>query len=378
LIRSLDPDGVRHGVYGAARHGYFEASPNHDAICFRVVPDDQAERIYAKIASLPDLRPYGFILPNYPSYDDMYEKPEGLWAFGTWVNGGHWSTCEARMIMAYARLGKFEDGRRSMKQLLNFARRFRMDNPLVKFGSDVYQPREAINLTYDAFGPPAALIRGLFEYIYSADGLRLIPHNPPALTELRQRFPIRFGDKQIFLSTRGQGSVTGVRVNGRMWAGFDHQSLFLPYEALPEQSQVEIFLGNTTTAAAQEERALPLDDNAQLPPAPNEALEADLTPLISRRAWLQGFLSQLASSGLEARYETAHAQLALGAIQVIEARRARLRAGTLQPLPEPARVAADQLYVQTAMRLADGLRTVLSSYASSEDAEQRRISGLLQ
>jgi hypothetical protein len=34
----------------------------------------------------------------------MYEQPQGLWAYGYWTNGGHWSTCEARMIMAYYRL----------------------------------------------------------------------------------------------------------------------------------------------------------------------------------------------------------------------------------------------------------------------------------
>ncbi|MFO1497336.1 MAG: hypothetical protein U1G07_02885 [Verrucomicrobiota bacterium] len=95
FIRSLDPDGTRHGVVGAARHGYFESSPNHDAICFHVVDDAQSERILRKIESIPDLRPHRFILPNFPSYDDMYEKPEGLWAFGTWVNGGHWSTQRA-------------------------------------------------------------------------------------------------------------------------------------------------------------------------------------------------------------------------------------------------------------------------------------------
>src|SRR5512137_657337 len=160
FIRSLDPDGVKHGVYGAKQHGYFEASPNHDAIAFRVADDAQAERIYRKIASLPGLRPHHFVLPNYPSYDDMYEKPDGLWAFGTWVNGGHWSTCEARMMLGYYRLGLFEDARRSMRQLLSVADRFRMDNPLVKFGSDVYQPGQPVNLTYDAFGPPAAFLRG--------------------------------------------------------------------------------------------------------------------------------------------------------------------------------------------------------------------------
>ena len=49
FIKSLDPDGTRHGVYGAEKYGYFESSPNHDAIAFRVVGDSQAVRIYEKI-----------------------------------------------------------------------------------------------------------------------------------------------------------------------------------------------------------------------------------------------------------------------------------------------------------------------------------------
>ena len=49
FIKSLDPDGVRHGVYGAEKHGYFEASPNHDAIAFRVVNDD---RLHQRVCRL--------------------------------------------------------------------------------------------------------------------------------------------------------------------------------------------------------------------------------------------------------------------------------------------------------------------------------------
>jgi len=96
-------------------------------------------------------------------------EAQGLWKFGFWVNGGHWSTCEARMILAYCRLGKFDDARKSILRMRDTARRFRMDNPLTNFGSEVYQPQEPINITIDAFGPMAALIRGLFEYIYTAD-----------------------------------------------------------------------------------------------------------------------------------------------------------------------------------------------------------------
>ena len=103
FVKSMDPDGTLHGVYGAARYGYFETPPNHDAVAFRVVDDAQAEKIYAKIAAVPGLRPHDFIIPNYPSLDDMYEEPKGLWRFGHWVNGGHWSTCEGRMIMEIGR-----------------------------------------------------------------------------------------------------------------------------------------------------------------------------------------------------------------------------------------------------------------------------------
>jgi len=121
LLKSLDPDGTRHGVYGAPQHGYFEAVCNHDAICFGVVNNEQAHKIMDKIRSIPDLRPHDLIITNCPSLDDMYvEAAPGLWQFGTWVNGGHWTTCEARMIMAYYRLGCFQDAARAMRQILKF------------------------------------------------------------------------------------------------------------------------------------------------------------------------------------------------------------------------------------------------------------------
>jgi hypothetical protein len=178
----------------------------------------------------------------------MYEAPQGLWGFGTWVNGGHWTTCEARALMAYYRLGKYEDARRSMKQIMTFARQFRMDNPLVDFGNAVYQPGEPINLTYDAFGAPAGLIRGLFEYLYSAEGLRLAPHIPDGITRLEQRFPIRFGSKRLYLAVAGHGPITSVRVNGKRWKWFDAESVFLPDQSTPEVAVVQI---NRAAAAAK-------------------------------------------------------------------------------------------------------------------------------
>jgi hypothetical protein len=138
------------------------------------------------------------------------------------------------MILGYYRLGKFEDARRSLRHWLTFAERFRLDNPLVQFGSEVYQPNQPINLTYDAFGPPAAFVRGLFEYLYRADELTLLPHVPPGITRLEQRFPVRFGTKRLYLATVGSGPITAVTMNGNPGRSFDRASIVLPYDQSPK------------------------------------------------------------------------------------------------------------------------------------------------
>ena len=267
FVKSLDPDGTKHGVYGAAKHGYFEAVCNHDAIAFRVADDQQSQRIYDKIAAIPGLRPHDVIITNYPSLDDMYVEPNGLWEFGRWVNGGHWTTCEARMILAYFRLGKYEDARKSMEHLLTFARPFRFDNNLTDFGNAVYQPNEPINCVYDSWGGPLAMLRGLFEYLYTADGVTLVPHIPPGITQLQQRFPVRLGSKRLYLSTCGTGPVSAVYLNGKPWQHHDAQSLSLPYDRLPQRADVTICLGGAKPVFPPVVTAAPY----QVPP-PDDAL----------------------------------------------------------------------------------------------------------
>ncbi len=373
FIRSLDPDGVKHGVFGAPEHGYFEASPNHDAIAFRVADDAQSDRIYRKIASLPDLRPYDFILPNYPSYDDMYEKPEGLWAYGTWVSGGHWSTCEARMILAYYRLGHFDDACRSMRRLLTFAERFRMDNPLTRRGSDVYQPNQPINLCYDAFGPAAAFMRGLFEYLYRADGLTLIPHIPGTIEELQQLDPVHFGQKKLFLSTIGRGPVTGVRVNGRNWKQFDSASVFLPYAKTPVEAHIQILLGNAKARSGMAAQRAVAD---MLPPVERAGQGSELATLDQRVGPLREFHRRLAAAGLGETLVAARVQLALDCIETAHQRQRLLQTGEIKPLPGPSEVAADNSYLETAQKVCTGLDASLKSTESATDATSSKINRL--
>lgn len=366
FIRSLDPDGTRHGVVGAAKHGYFEASPNHDAIAFRIADEAQAEKIMRKIVSIPELRPHTFILPNYPSYDDMYEKPSGLWAFGTWVNGGHWSTCEARMILGYYRLRRFEDARRSMRQLLTFAKKFRMDNPLVKCGNDVYQPNQPINLTYDAFGPPAAFMRGLFEYLYRADGLTLVPHVPPSVTELEQLDPVRFGPKQIYLRTVGNGDITAVNVNDRKWKSFSATSVFLPYAKTPDTARVEIMLGHPTSTARKFKPASETVSSL----TKTSGLGLDLPKRLER---IQQFHRQLVAAHIGESYEAAHARLILDCADTLTARRQMLQTGKIKRLPDGSQTAADKSYEDTVNKLCDGLESVLKSYEHATDTGRKRV-----
>ncbi|MGQ9589879.1 MAG: LamG-like jellyroll fold domain-containing protein [Planctomycetota bacterium] len=261
FVKSIDPDGTRHGVFGAPKHGYFEAVANHDAVCFRVADDALSRKIYGKMLSIPGLRPHGVVITNCPSLDDMYTSEGWLWGFGTWVNGGHWSTCEARVVMGYHRLGLFEDARRSIEHLLRFANAFRMDNPLVEFGGAVYQPGEAINLCYDNFGPPAAMVRGLFEYLYDAEGVTLVPHIPPEIEWIEQRFPVRLGRKRLWLAAYGSGPVREVRVAGKPHERFDSERVRLREDELPEEAAVEIALGEGRLRPFEPDVAFP-------PPAP--------------------------------------------------------------------------------------------------------------
>jgi hypothetical protein len=376
FVRSIDPDGTRHGVYGASKYGYFESVPNHDAVCFRIVDDRQSELIYDKITSIPQLRPHGLIIPNYPAYDDMYvENPTGLWNYGRWVNGGHWSSCEARMIIAYMRLGKYNDAANSMKAILKFAREFRMDNPLEDSGGKVHQFKEPINCTYDAFAIPAAFIRGLFEYVYSADSVTLYPHLPPTVTSLQQIFPIRFGTKRFFIATAGSGPITSVMVNGRKWPHFDANSIILPYTELPERSTVKIAFGSAAqeqvTVATITPRLLPADNNDvwKFDWCTGAGLDSNsISQLKQVAAKISILYEKLEHAGLADTYEGAHARTILETIAALYARTQLCTAGKLeQPAEKTCRLAANALYVKTALKLAEGLnqRAILPSVRPS-------------
>ena len=273
FMRSVDPNGTLHGVVGQARHGYFEAAPNHDAVALRVVNASTAAILVGAIKAMgAKIRPNVFILPNsdakgLPSvkgsgaigYDDMPGgvATGGLFGFGEWVNGGVWTTTEGRWILAAARTGDLEPGFQSVRQMLKlFGSSWRMDNPITNFGLVPYQPDEDINLTVDNFASAAALLRGLFEYCYDATSLTLLPHHPDNITSLvMPGFGARWGPYRVAVTTSGVRSsgIAAVTVDGMSLTAphaFNATAVTLDFAAMPAPSAAAAASVNSTFRTA--------------------------------------------------------------------------------------------------------------------------------
>jgi hypothetical protein len=246
---------------------------------------------------------------------------------------------------------------------MKFADAFKMDNPLIDFGNAPYQPKERINITYDAFGPPAAMIRGLFEYQYKADRLILTPHVPPTIKVLRQHDPIRFGSKRIFLEMIGTGPIAGVTINGEPWQQFTPTDITLPADSTtPEVARIMIKLASALKA---EPSPPPDEPEPEKEPMKNVADAA----LKQRGERLLVFVENLRKSGLADSYEAAHAKLAIRAIEVIPERQQLIEKGAIAKLPAASQAAADKSYVDTANKLYDGLVAAIAKRKDSKAFE---------
>ena len=385
FIRSLDMDGTKHGEYGSDRHGYFETTPNHDAMAFRVVNDQQAKLIYRKIQSLPLLRRYKLILPNYPSYDDMYDTT-GLFTFGTWVNGGHWTTCEARMQIGYYRVNAFKDAKEAFEVILDRAYRFRLDNSLTDFGSREYQPNLPINCVYDSWGAPGGFLRGLFEYEYKSDGLLLYPHIPGGIDKLQQNFPVFFGKKKVYITTHGHGKITGVNINNKPVKNFTPQFVFVKPDDSPGEIYVSIGMGEALPLATDPSLlrswnfVMPVDESFWDIDELRDKQDTIQTPKnkIDNLKQVAKFYTLLQQAGLEETYEGKHAELILKGVQAIYDRRQLKKQKELVLLTINSQVAADQLYLNSIINQTDGLIQHLEKCRISGNSREKELAALWQ
>ena len=378
LIKYMAQDGTKHGLYGQEQFGYFDSVCNVDAICHRVVDDAQAEKIYDKIAAIPQIRQHGFLINNYPGLDDMYiyygqkDNLPSCFEFGRWVNGGAWLTVEGRAIMAYYRLGKYEDVRRSMRQFMKFSEIFQLDAPFTDFGKSLWFPDRLTNLCHDDFAVPAAVVRGLFEYNYSADSLTLRPHIPPSIQEYTQHELIRFGSKDILISIKNGGPrIKAVKINGVDYEVSASDRLTLSYDGLPKQANVEIVMeGGWPDGAASlstQEYVLTANPDAKLIDLPSDLAKAQkvLTSMQPRVKGIRG-----------SEYAAVFIKEALDAIEAYRVRASRDAAGVYSEFKSDKREAILTDYRNTANSMYTGFVNLMKRYESGTDKKQKRLADI--
>jgi len=370
FVKYIEPDGTKHGVYGQEQWGYFEVAPNVDAVCFRAVDQARAERIYWSMAAIPELRPNIFLITNYPGLDDIYDHwgsrdTEGLWTYGMWINGGVWTTMEARAIMAYYRLGKFEDVRRSALKLMEFTDRFQMDAPLKDFGRTPWFDQSITNFCYDALGVPAATIRGLFEYIYRADSLTLYPHVPATIEEYAQLQPVRFGPKRLTISVvNGGPRIKSARLNGEDMPVLAPDHITLPYDSLPVKAHLEITMTGGWSGA--------MAPSAQVT-RQAQAKPADLPDALSKPFAVLDAMTKAIKNEPGADYERAYLDEAVAAFSAYRQRAGRDAAGAFAGEKPEKRAAILKLYEDAAASCYKGFDNLMKRYAASKSERELRL-----
>ncbi len=377
FVKSLEANGTKHGVYGQDRYGYFEVAPNVDAVCLRAVDNTASARIVDKIASIPELRPNGMLITNYPSLDDTYAywndnkgiENDGLLRYGRWVNGGVWTTMEARAVMAYYRTGRYDYILRSAQAMMEFAKQFQMDAPLPNFGKNVWFEGNSTNLCYDALGVPAAVARGLFEYVYTAAGLTLYPHIHPSITRYSQKEPIRFGGKRITITViNGGPNIASLKINGKKAPVIARDHVTLPYAQLPSEARIEI------VTTGQWASGMPTADASFVQPDPAPpATPAELPPDMAAHLKTLAAMRDKIAGEPAMDYERAFLSEAIQAYEAYRTRAGLHAAGLYADLSADKRTAVMNWYRQAAEEMYAGFETLMNRCAAGTDAAHQRL-----
>lgn len=393
FVKSIEPGGVKHGVLGQKQFGYLEGVANADAVALRAVDDQTADSIYKQIAAFPGIRPFDFLLTNAPGLDDTYwnwgntSGPgfEGFHAFGDWVNGGVWGTVEGRAILMYYRLGRFEDIRRSATRAMKWAKDFRMDAPWSQRGENTHNSWSdsgqfqvsGVAVMIDNFAIPAATIRGLFDCEYRSDRLILRPRVPGCITQYTQKQPVRFGEKNLYLSCRNGGpKVKSVKVNGKGIKVASPDTVVLMYDKLPMEAKIEIATegGWPKESSNTAYPAVP----ALLPEKDTKATAPAELPESLKRPWaILSAMNRLLAAEPGADYERA---FITAAMKSCEAYRVRATMdpgpGYYRPITPQRREGINKFYEQAALAMYNGFAKRMAGYAEKGDMRQKRVAAL--
>jgi hypothetical protein len=233
---------------------------------------------------------------------------------------------EARTILAYYRLGKYEDIRRSNRHSMRLAKEYQMDAPLKDFGGSVWFDQETTNLCYDALGIPAATVRGLFEYVYKSDHVILYPHIPPSISEYSQSEPIRWGEKLITISVKNGGpKVASVKVNGRSRATETTGSISLSYESLPAKARVDIVMDGGWPASTPAPSVAADTASRGNPVGLPEQMKSAYKDLLSRQSSVKDAFDKAYLSEALAAFEAYQERASMNTAEAAEKRAAVLK-----------------------------------------------------
>ncbi len=372
FIRGEDLAGTRRGIFGAEKHGYFEAQPNHFAGAFRVVDDlsnKQIVRFMLDKVKGPrepgSLAPHGLIIPNYPGYDD--HAGEGDMTYGFWCNGGGWPAHQGTMDMACFRADEFDHPFVAWAAMRPMMEAFRAETPLRSWGLLPWKGtlRQPYNLVYDCWGASGGLLRALFEYEYTAKGIRLWPHLPPGITRLVQKIPASFGHTRIFIGATGVGKPIKVLVNGKSLPMEPDGSVFLQLDGARKNITVEFLLGNAKS------KGISVIRSKTIIPSVNDknfwelASRLDTTNNPPDFATAGVFLKLMEHAQLGDSFEAGQARVIIQVITALNERRMLLANGILHtpllegiPAAKPDEV--EKLYAKQARFIFGGLQDHLT------------------
>ncbi len=391
FVKSMEPNGTKHGVLGQKMFGYLEGVANVDAVALRVTDDAAARSIYRQIAAFPAIRPFDFLLTNAPGLDDTYwnygsAKITSLpYEYGCWVNGGVWGTVEGRAILAYYRLNKFADIRRSAMRAMKWAKDFRMDAPWSQRGENTNNIWSdaggnqvgGVAVMVDNFAIPAATVRGLFDYEYRFDRLILRPHVPETITEYVQKQPVRFGEKILYLSCRNGGpQLKSVVVNGKTLKVESPDAAAIFYDELPKEAKVEIVTeGGWRTDSARPAMSPSLFQASAEAAVPKVGLP---TSLKKPYAVLTA-MDRLLAVEPNAEYELSFVRESLAAIEAWRMRTSvEPGPGFFRPMTPEKREAILKFYENAALGMYNGFAKRILGYAKSPHAKKKYLAELFQ
>ncbi len=389
FVKSVEPNGMKHGVLDQKQFAYLEGVANADAVALRVADKTTSENIYKQISSFPAIRPFDFLLTNAPGLDDTYrawgrssgEGLDGFWKFGDWVNGGVWGTVEGRAILMYYRLGKFEDIRRSANRAMKWAKDFRMDAPWSQQGENTSNPWSdkgkfrvgGVSVMVDNFAIPAATIRGLFDYDYRSDRLIIRPRIPGSITQYTQNESVRFGEKKLWFSCNNGGpNISSVKVNGKEIKVNNPTEIALFYDELPNESQIEIttqggWIKESSTSVYPEKPALIVDYavSSEMP----ESLKKPYSILSNMKKQLVNI------TGSE--YELAYLSEAIYSCESCLIRQTlETGPGYFRDITPERREGINKFYEQSAITMYKGFINRMEKYTTSTDKRQQQVAAI--